>query len=59
MRSAIEEAEKAVKCDEIPVGCVFVRWHEGKYQKVCGSHNLTNLHKNASRHCEINCINEM
>ena len=30
---------------------------EGKI--IASSHNLTNKYKNASRHCEINCIEQM
>ena len=26
---------------------------------MASSHNLTNKYKNASRHCEINCIEEL
>lgn len=59
MAVALKEAEKGAKVEEIPVGCVFVRQIEGKYEKVAGSHNLTNLYKNASRHCEVNCLYEM
>lgn len=59
MREALEQARKAVRCDEVPVGCVFIRWRDGHYQLEEASHNLTNQCKNASRHCEINCFRMM
>ena len=42
------------------MGCVFVK-DEGKDSEeiVAKAHNLTNITKNASAHCEINCINEL
>jgi tRNA(Arg) A34 adenosine deaminase TadA len=59
MGEALNEARMGFEDDEIPVGCVFVRWHDGEYRKIIGSHNLTNRHQNASRHCEINCLLQM
>jgi tRNA(Arg) A34 adenosine deaminase TadA len=51
MKMALEEAKKGYKEDEIPVGCVFAKYVEGRLVRVAGSHNLTNVYKNASRHC--------
>jgi tRNA-specific adenosine deaminase 2 len=59
MGEALELGRQAVVSDEVPVGCVFVRWSERGLERVAGSHNLTNLHQNASRHCEVNCLYEM
>ena len=39
----------------MPVGCVFV--YEGEV--IAQSHNFTNATKNATTHCEVNCIREM
>jgi hypothetical protein len=33
MREALEQARNAVRCDEVPVGCVFIRCKEGRYQQ--------------------------
>ena len=57
MKLALEQAKLAFKADEVPVGCVFVQ--NTTKQVVAASHNLTNSFKNASRHCEVNCITEM
>ena len=40
---------------EVPVGCVIVR--DGKV--IAESHNLTVVKKNATTHCEINCMREL
>ena len=55
MREAFKECEKAIKEGEVPVGCIFL--HIPSKIILYGSHNLTNKTKNASSHCEINCIN--
>jgi len=47
---------------EVPVGCVFVRFDaesKNKYEIIARAHNLTNLTKDATRHCEMLCINEV
>ena len=49
MLEALEEAKKAFKDDEVPVGCVFV--DNKTHSIIARSHNLTNRMKNASRHC--------
>mmetsp|Transcript_22277 Transcript_22277/g.15887 ORF Transcript_22277/g.15887 Transcript_22277/m.15887 type:complete len:130 (+) Transcript_22277:48-437(+) len=57
MQKALEQAEKALYEAEVPVGCVFVDNKTGKI--VASAHNLTNKTKNATTHCEINCIREL
>ena len=52
MRIALEEAKTALQAGEVPVGCCIVR--ENKV--IAKSHNLTCETKNATTHCEINCI---
>jgi tRNA(adenine34) deaminase len=52
MQLAIQEARKGFTAGEVPVGCVIVR--EGKV--IASAHNLTCVTKNATTHCEINCI---
>ena len=37
------------------MGCVFVSDEE----IIAASHNLTNVTKNATTHCEINCIRDL
>ena len=56
MGLALEQAQLSLKQGEVPVGCVFVN-SDG--QVIAKSHNLTNATKNATTHCEINCIREM
>lgn len=53
MDLALEEARRGASLNEVPVGCVFVN---SEHEVVAASHNLTNKFKNASRHCEINCL---
>ena len=59
MGVALAEAKKAIGYNEVPVGCVFIRRNGQEWRKVQSSHNLTNVHKNASRHCEVNCLRIM
>ena len=49
MRLALEEARRALRVGEVPVGCVFVR--EGKI--IAAGHNKTNATCNATRHAEL------
>merc|ERR1719433_837219 len=49
MEAALEQAWKAFKAKEVPVGAVFVRGGT----IVSRVHNLTNEERNATRHCEI------
>ena len=53
--AAIDMAKQALSSNEVAVGAVFV----ADDQVVTASHNLTNVSKNATTHCEINCIREM
>jgi tRNA(Arg) A34 adenosine deaminase TadA len=55
MKEAFKQCEKAIKETEIPVGCIFL--HIPSKKILIESHNLTNKTRNASSHCEINCIN--
>ena len=55
MKEAFKQCEKAIKESEIPVGCIFL--HIPSKKILIESHNLTNKTRNASSHCEINCIN--
>jgi len=52
MEAAFEAAEKSLEDGEVPVGAVFVY----KDKVIASSGNLTNKSKNATTHCEINCI---
>lgn len=57
MVEALNIAKEGLKCGEVPVGAIFVNNKENKlYAK---SHNLTSQTKNATTHCEINCIREI
>ena len=56
MQLAINQAQKALDTGEVPVGAVFV---DESGQVVAESGNLTNQTKNATTHCEINCIRSM
>ena len=55
MDHAIEIAKLGLEKGEVPVGCVFVK--DG--QLIAKSHNLTVVTKNATTHCEVNCIREL
>ncbi|TNV71952.1 hypothetical protein FGO68_gene14842 [Halteria grandinella] len=57
MLLALEQAELGLKSGEVPVGCIFL--HEPSQTVLARSHNLTNQTKNATTHCEINCIREI
>ena len=53
MELAVEEAKKGRDADEVPVGCVIV---ENNKIIIASAHNQTNKFKNATKHCEIICI---
>lgn len=55
MDKAFHYAVEALKDQEVPVGCIFI--HDNKIIAV-GS-NKVNLTKNATRHAEINCIDDI
>jgi len=53
MKKALEEAEKAYKIDEVPIGCVIVRNDE----IIATGYNKRNTAKNPLCHAEIIAIN--
>lgn len=55
MEDALNDAKKANEQQEVPVGCVFV------YQNEIIAHgaNLVNQTKNATRHAELVCIDQV
>ncbi|KZT38944.1 cytidine deaminase-like protein [Sistotremastrum suecicum HHB10207 ss-3] len=55
MDQALIMAEEALKAREVPVGCIFVR--EG--QVIARARNRTNELKNATRHAELEAIDEI
>lgn len=57
MRLALEEANKAMEVDEVPVGCIFVDSETD--QILSSAYNETNRLKNATRHCEFVCIDKL
>jgi len=54
MRLALQEAEKAAACGEIPVGAVIVK----DDAVIATSHNLRETARDATAHAEILCIRE-
>lgn len=54
MKKALEEAEKAYKIDEVPIGCVIVRNDE----IIATGYNKRNTGKNPLCHAEIIAINK-
>lgn len=54
MKLAILEAKKALLEDEVPVGAIIVY----NNQVIAGSHNTNDKSKLATRHAEINAIEE-
>ncbi|KAL4241302.1 tRNA-specific adenosine deaminase [Abortiporus biennis] len=55
MRKAMEMAEEALSAGEVPVGCVFVR----DEKIIAKARNRTNELRNATRHAELEAIDEM
>ena len=55
MDEAFVEARKALTLGEVPVGCVFVM--DGKI--IARGKNSVNESHNASRHAEMNCVDEV
>lgn len=52
MRLALQEAEEALRCDEIPIGCIIVS--EGR---ILGrGHNLTETLQDVTAHAEMQAI---
>ena len=56
MQEAIIEANKAYDLNEFPVGGIIVENISNKI--ISRSHNTVNKSNNATKHCEINLINE-
>ena len=56
MQQAIIEANKAFNLSEFPVGGILVDSISNKI--VARSHNSVNEDNNATKHCELNLINE-
>ena len=57
MKEAIKTANEGLLNGEVPVGAVFVDT-DSDYM-IAKSHNLTTVSKNATTHCEVNCIREI
>ncbi|KAJ8670439.1 hypothetical protein QAD02_001698 [Eretmocerus hayati] len=55
MDKALEEAEKSLKRGEVPVGCLFIFDN----QVIASGSNTVNETKNATRHAELNCIDDV
>ena len=53
MKLALKQAQNGKDSNEVPVGCVIVRDNE---IVIASAHNQTNITKNATKHCEIICI---
>lgn len=54
MKMAVKEAEKALKTDEMPVGCVIVY----KNKIIGRGYNKKEKNKNSLMHAELNAINK-
>lgn len=55
MEKAFEYAYEALAAKEVPVGCIFVY----KDEIVALGRNTVNESRNATRHAEINCIEQV
>lgn len=55
MEDALENARDAMKQNEVPVGCVFIYNNE----IIAYGANLVNKTKNATRHAEFICIDQV
>ncbi|XP_075222513.1 tRNA-specific adenosine deaminase 2 [Lycorma delicatula] len=55
MRKALQLAEEALKKGEVPVGCIFIYNDE----IIAQGSNTVNETRNATRHAEINCIDNI
>ncbi|KAL8270103.1 hypothetical protein Esti_005957 [Eimeria stiedai] len=56
MREALAEAQRAAAEGEVPVGCVLVC--PSTLRVVARGSNKTNLKSNATRHCELEAIDD-
>lgn len=59
IESCFIEAEKALKCGEVPVGCVFVWDHQNQRKVIAKGHNRTKELKCALKHAEMDCISQV
>ncbi len=57
MQEAFDEARKALEIGEVPVGCVFV--DATTKSVIARGRNSVNQTKNATRHAELNCIDQV
>ncbi|KAK5648950.1 hypothetical protein RI129_003842 [Pyrocoelia pectoralis] len=55
MNTAFKFAHEALASQEVPVGCIFV--HNGEI--VATGRNTVNATRNATRHAELNCIDDV
>jgi len=55
LQVAFDQAKKALDEGEVPVGCVFV--NDGRV--IASGRNAVNATKNATRHAEIECIEQI
>ncbi|XP_012255227.2 tRNA-specific adenosine deaminase 2 [Athalia rosae] len=55
MNIALEKANEALKSGEVPVGCLFVY----KNEIIATGRNTVNETRNATRHAELNCIEDV
>lgn len=53
-----QKAEEALAVGEVPVGCVLILYSEQLYHMVSGR-NRVNEFKNATRHAEFECVDQM
>ncbi len=56
MDKALDEANKALLLDEVPIGAVLVNNQSNKI--ITSAHNMVNLMKNSMAHAEILIINQ-
>ena len=57
MTLAVKVAHQGLENGEVPVGAIFV--DPKTNAELARSHNLTTKTKNATTHCEVNCIREI
>ncbi|KYQ55674.1 tRNA-specific adenosine deaminase 2 [Trachymyrmex zeteki] len=55
MDVALQKAEESLKAGEVPVGCLFIY----NNQVIATGNNTVNETCNATRHAEINCIDQV
>lgn len=55
-QSCLDQAKLALDEKEVAIGCVF--YHSGMKKVIARGRNSVNATKNATRHAEINCIED-